>query len=331
MSINIRKHTSYNKTNAAANRPLQYIVIHYTAGSTSRSGAAVNTADFWATGPYEGSADFVVDDELIVQYNPDLKNRLCWHCGDGKNYYSKGGSFYGKCSNYNSIGIEICSTNLNYSPNDPANSPKWSFTSAAVDRAVELTKYLMQTYGIDADHVIRHYDVSGKLCPGIIGWNEDSKDVSKWKAFKARLSGTSSTTATTKTENSSTNSTANKTLYRVQIGAFSEKSNADTQLFNVKAKGFKDAFVTKVDKWYKVQVGAFENKTNAEKQLEKVKQAGFKDCFIAANGTVKKSVTEVAKEVIAGKWGAGAERKTALEKAGYDYNAVQAKVNELMK
>ena len=331
MSINIRKHTSYNKTNAAANRPLQYIVIHYTAGSTSRSGAAVNTADFWATGPYEGSADFVVDDELIVQYNPDLKNRLCWHCGDGKNYYSKGGSFYGKCSNYNSIGIEICSTNLNYSPNDPANSPKWSFTSAAVDRAVELTKYLMQTYGIDADHVIRHYDVSGKLCPGIIGWNEDSKDVSKWKAFKARLSGTSSTTATTKTENSSTNSTANKTLYRVQIGAFSEKSNADTQLFNVKAKGFKDAFVTKVDTWYKVQVGAFENKTNAEKQLEKVKQAGFKDCFIATNGIVKKSVTEIAKEVIAGKWGAGAERKTALEKAGYDYNAVQSKVNELMR
>ena len=235
MSINIRKHTSYNKTNAAANRPLQYIVIHYTAGSTSRSGAAVNTADFWATGPYEGSADFVVDDELIVQYNPDLKNRLCWHCGDGKNYYSKGGSFYGKCSNYNSIGIEICSTNPNYSPNDPANSPKWSFTSVAVDRAVELTKYLMQTYGIDADHVIRHYDVSGKLCPGIIGWNEDSGDVSAWKAFKARLTGasTSSTTATATT-------TSTDNLYRVrkswsdsksQIGAYksldSAKSVAD--------------------------------------------------------------------------------------------------------
>ena len=247
MSINIRKHTSYSKTNAAANRPLQYIVIHYTAGSTSRSGAAVNTADFWATGPYEGSADFVVDDELIVQYNPDLKNRLCWHCGDGKNYYSKGGSFYGKCSNYNSIGIEICSTNLNYSPDDPANSPKWSFTSAAVDRAVELTKYLMQTYGIDADHVIRHYDVSGKLCPGIIGWNEDSKDVSKWEAFKARLSGTSSTTATTKTDTSSTKVNDNKTIYRVQIGAFSNKSNADEQLKKIKAKGFNDSFVTKVD------------------------------------------------------------------------------------
>ena len=41
-----------------------------------------------------------------------------------------------------------------------------------------------------------------------------------------------------------------------------------------------------------------------------------------------KSVEELAKEVIQGKWGNGADRKAALEKAGYDYNAVQAKVNE---
>ena len=166
-----------------------------------------------------------------------------------------------------------------------------------------------------------------RSCPGTYLYSRHGEIADKVNA----ILGTSSTNTTTKTGNSSTNSTANKTLYRVQIGAFSEKSNADTQLFNVKAKGFKDAFVTKVDTWYKVQVGAFENKTNAEKQLEKVKQAGFKDCFIATNGTVKKSVTEVAKEVIAGKWGAGAERKTALEKAGYDYAAVQAKVNELMR
>lgn len=45
----------------------------------------------------------------------------------------------------------------------------------------------------------------------------------------------------------------------------------------------------------------------------------------------KKSVTEIAKEVLAGKWGNGDERKAALKNAGYDYNAVQAKVNELAK
>lgn len=43
----------------------------------------------------------------------------------------------------------------------------------------------------------------------------------------------------------------------------------------------------------------------------------------------KKSVEEIAKEVLAGKWGNGTDRKNRLKAAGYDYSAVQAKVNEL--
>lgn len=45
----------------------------------------------------------------------------------------------------------------------------------------------------------------------------------------------------------------------------------------------------------------------------------------------KKSITTIAKEVIAGKWGNGTERKKKLTAAGYDYAAVQKKVNELLK
>lgn len=44
-----------------------------------------------------------------------------------------------------------------------------------------------------------------------------------------------------------------------------------------------------------------------------------------------KTIEELAKEVIAGKWGNGHERKERLTAAGYDYNKIQAKVNELMK
>ena len=44
----------------------------------------------------------------------------------------------------------------------------------------------------------------------------------------------------------------------------------------------------------------------------------------------KKSIDEIAKEVIAGKWGNGEDRKNKLTKAGYDYNAVQKRVNELI-
>lgn len=47
--------------------------------------------------------------------------------------------------------------------------------------------------------------------------------------------------------------------------------------------------------------------------------------------SAKKSVDELAREVIAGKWGNGATRKQRLTDAGYDYSAVQKRVNELLK
>ena len=49
-----------------------------------------------------------------------------------------------------------------------------------------------------------------------------------------------------------------------------------------------------------------------------------------AGGAAKKSIDEIAREVIAGKWGNGAERRCKLESAGYDYAAVQKRVNELL-
>ena len=44
----------------------------------------------------------------------------------------------------------------------------------------------------------------------------------------------------------------------------------------------------------------------------------------------KKTVDELAREVIAGKWSAGESRKKLLTAAGYDYDAVQNKVNEIL-
>ena len=45
----------------------------------------------------------------------------------------------------------------------------------------------------------------------------------------------------------------------------------------------------------------------------------------------KKTVAELAEEVLAGKWGNGGDRKARLTAAGYDYNAVQAAVNEKLQ
>ncbi len=39
------------------------------------------------------------------------------------------------------------------------------FTSATYESLVRLTRWLMEEYGLDTSQVIRHYDVTGKLCP----------------------------------------------------------------------------------------------------------------------------------------------------------------------
>ena len=44
----------------------------------------------------------------------------------------------------------------------------------------------------------------------------------------------------------------------------------------------------------------------------------------------KKSIDEIAREVIAGDWGNGEDRKNRLKKAGYEYDKVQKRVNELL-
>ena len=86
---------------------------------------------------------------------------------------------------------------------------------------------------------------------------------------------------------------------------------------------------------YRVQTGAFSNKANADAMAAKLKAAGF-DTYIttksgtAVSSTAKKSVDELARELIQGLWGNGQDRKNRLQAAGYDYNAVQKRVNELL-
>lgn len=184
--MNIIECTNTANTTELKNRKIKYIVIHYTAGITSRPGTAKSNARYFAKETTKASADFIVDDENIVQYNPDIKNRYCWHCG-GSKYKTKGGSLYKVCTSANSIGIEMCSTNSAKKVTNP-NDANWYFTDAVIDNCVELTKKLMKEYDIKPDHVIRHYDINGKLCPGIIGWNEDTNDISKWQDFIVRVS-----------------------------------------------------------------------------------------------------------------------------------------------
>lgn len=151
-------------------RKIDYIAVHYTAGASSKAGSAKAVRNVFLK--RSASADFVVDDETIVQINPDLRNFYCWSVGDKKNAYSSGGRLYGKAKNSNTISIEICSNLAKGASASAANHAGWTFTDAALDNARRLIRYLMKKYNVPKSNVVRHYDISGKVCPGIIGWND---------------------------------------------------------------------------------------------------------------------------------------------------------------
>lgn len=181
MTMQIIQRTNLNATAYKKNRDMRFIVIHYTAGTTSRKGTAQNTASYFSKA--KASADFIVDDAEIVQYNPDIDNRYCYAVG-GSMYNGWGGSFYGTATNVNCISIEICSCNKAGKITTP-NDDNYYFTRKAVKKAIKLTKHLMKKYDIPLIHVIRHYDVNSKPCPGVKGWNGDNEK--EWLAFKEAL------------------------------------------------------------------------------------------------------------------------------------------------
>lgn len=85
----------------------------------------------------------------------------------------------------------------------------------------------------------------------------------------------------------------------------------------------------------KSQKGAFKSLENAKRCAKA--NPGYS--VFDANGKVvsgnfsssTKTLDEIAREVIKGKWGNGTDRKNRLTKAGYNYSAVQKRVNELLK
>lgn len=176
------------------NRTIKYIAIHYTAGASSAPGRAVAMKNSWEK-TRRASADFGVDDRDMVQFNPNPKNYYCWAVGDTK---------AGKVNcpdgrNSNTISIEICSNLKKGTSASKPNHTGWYYTDAALKNAIKLTKILMKKFNIPVNRVVRHYDISGKLCPGILGWNDgvlytengvitkDKNNSNKWEEFKKQL------------------------------------------------------------------------------------------------------------------------------------------------
>lgn len=148
---------------AGRTQPVRYIVMHYTAnnGDTAR-----NNCDYYhRVGGLQASAHYFVDENGVMQ--SVREGDTAWHCG-ARAYW------HPECRNGNSIGIEMCSRKR--------ADGSYYIKPETVANAAALARDIMQRYGIDTDHVLRHYDVTGKVCP-----EPYVRDSAAWDEFKARL------------------------------------------------------------------------------------------------------------------------------------------------
>lgn len=161
-----------NKTKGRNGNTIKYIVIHYVGAE----GSAKNNCEYFYDTFREASAHYFIGHEGEIWQCVNDED-TAWHCGD---YYygGPGGKFYGKCTNYNSLGIELCVKK---------EDNKWIYSQKTLDNTLQLVQKLMKQYSIEATNVIRHYDVSGKRCP------ENFIDETNWKLLHNKLTTFNST------------------------------------------------------------------------------------------------------------------------------------------
>ncbi|MDY3291578.1 MAG: N-acetylmuramoyl-L-alanine amidase [Parolsenella sp.] len=135
-------------------RAIDRIVVHFTATLAS----ARNNATCFARNEGQGaSAHYFVDDITPEIYQSVAEGDTAWHAGDWQ-------------MSCRAIGTEVVSAGED-------------FSATEVEKLGWLVKKLMARYGIGASGVIRHYDVTGKLCPA------PYVAASKWAALKAAITG----------------------------------------------------------------------------------------------------------------------------------------------
>lgn len=282
------------------NDKIRKITIHHMAGNLS----VETCGNVFASGGREASSNYGIGSDGRVGMYVEEKNRS-WCSSSASN-------------DHQAVTIEVANN---------GGAPNWPVSDTALRKLIDLCVDICQRNGIPklnytggtSGNLTMHKWFAATACPGPY---LESKFPYIASEVNKRLAGTSTTPP------------SSDTLYRVQVGAYSKKDNADKMETKLKASGF-DTYMVKADGLYKVQTGAFSKKTNAENQAKKLKGLGF-DTYITTNSGTPiasaptKSIDTLAREVIRGDWGNGQDRKDRLTKAGYDYSAVQKRVNELL-
>ena len=150
----VRTHSSNFRTANRGKKDIKYIVIHYTANDGDSD---EGNAQYFQSPNKNASAHFFVDDDSITE-TVNVKD-IAWHCGGSvyKDVKSTGGAkYHGICTNTNSIGIEMC---------DTRKDGTYNLSEKTRNNTIKLVRALMKDYNIDINHVVTHFNVTGKYCP----------------------------------------------------------------------------------------------------------------------------------------------------------------------
>ncbi len=281
------------------NDKIRKITIHHMAGNLS----VETCGNVFAPASRQASANYGIGSDGRVGMYVEEKNRS-WCSSSSVN-------------DNQAVTIEVANN---------GGAPNWPVSDTALRKLIDLCVDICQRNGIPkliytggtGGNLTMHKWFAATACPGPY---LESKFPYIASEVNKRLAGGTTPPST-------------GALYRVQIGAYSNKANADKMEAKLKANGF-DTYMVKADGLYKVQTGAFSKKTNAENQAKKLKALGFDTYITTSSGSPitsapTKSIDILAREVIRGDWGNGQDRKDRLTKAGYDYTAVQRKVNKML-
>ena len=134
---------------------IEWIVVHYSGIATAQGKAEVVERSIRRS-ERESSTHYIVGDDAIIQIVRD-KHRA-WHVG--------GYCTSNKClaENNNSLGVDLVECKRDPRSNSVGDHD-WYFTEKVIQEGAQLVAKLADTYGIPMDHIVRHFDVTGKRCP----------------------------------------------------------------------------------------------------------------------------------------------------------------------
>ena len=173
-----RKNYGYSRST----RNIKWIVVHFTAndGDSDESNAR-----YFKNNIKKASAHYFVDDDSVTQSVPD--NYVAYSVGGDKYKNTKGAKYFNIVNNTNSLNIELC---------DTVKNGKNDLSAKTRANAILLIKQKAKKYRIDRNHIIRHYDVTGKNCPKYF-----VEDIYLWNRFLDDIFGTNTNKTTKPNEN----------------------------------------------------------------------------------------------------------------------------------